>query len=517
MSIFDLNQSLESINGGVHQFNLIQQWPNSGNITTGTSVGTNQCTGTTMFQFQDSVNWWSPSLSYFVLRLQFVKYTSGVAGVIPYTDNICYADNFACTLFNTIKTYINSQSVDTIDVPWIVDTALSYSNSQRNFLRTAASMSRLGEPLMTRIHNTCGNGGYVEVAFRPPACLFDCAILPPGPQFRVDFNWGLSSSRAFEYLNLGAPPSYGVGTTGYDILVSDFYFMRASMEPSHMINIPLKGVIDLSPCTSQQFNINNVSQLKQNLTPPATVNRILVVLQDANTTPSTNNATTGSINYTNTVFGVGTGYNPATSFAYAVSSGPAANSQPFVVPITQLYISLTELGIQMPNPLYSFDNNTGRDWLRAYSDWCHVTQGTSAQSKGSIPFGSYDVSQGISINYLNTTVLSGVANGLIQAGDPNNPQQYYLTGVGATNPASTSFNQTARYGWSGRCPGPIFAFPVVRPDNKSVTTGTVSILMASTPSVPVNAVLTVLYSYSMALVVESAGNGLYTYQLIDSA
>jgi hypothetical protein len=492
MSVFDLNTELESINAGCDRFNLDQIYPISGNPSNA-YVGAGQAGGLTTFQFQDSVNWWSPTMSVFILQLQFVKITTPPTTVpIPIGDQIAYADNFVCTLFTQIKTQINSQQLDIVDVPWIIDTVLSYSNAKKNFLGTFASMSRLGEPLSTRLRNTTTNGGIVEVAFRPPVSLFDCKILPPGAQFRIDFNWASSAAFAFEALTTAMPATVGLATGNYNIQVNGFSMFKASMAPSKMINLPSRGVVDLNPCVTNQYFLNSAQQLKQNITLPPTANRVLVVIQDTNTAGPP-------------VYGVGTGYNPATSFAYAVSN--MANA-PFAVPLQNIYLNLNELGVQMPNPIYQF--STISDWIRAYSDWCHICQGTAGQTEGSVPLGSFDITEGCTINYLNTTTL---ANSVFNAGDPNNPQQYYYSYAGAPPtvvPTATSFNQTARWGYLGRCPGPIIAFPVVRPENRPVSVGTLSLTFAAAVA---SASVTTLASYSMAIAFENHG-GLYSYTLI---
>lgn len=508
MSVFELHDTLESINGGCERFNLEQVTPNTGNINNA-YVGTGQANQTATFKWADAVNWWSPCMSTFVLQLKFIKRISGADAVIPITDNVAYCDNFVHTLFTQVKTFVNTKPLDIVDIPHLVDQALTYSNASKNFLDSYASMSRVGEPLMTRIKNTCTNGGVVEVAFRPPASLFQCKLLPPGAEFRCDFNWASNASLAFQYLgplnDTNNPKGVTIGTTdgNYNVVVQGFTFYKASLAPSHLVEKPDHGVIDLSPCVVQQYFLNGGSSMKQNITLPSTTNRILIGIQDYNTTKNSNNI----------IPGVGNGYNPATHFAHAVSDA-TANPQPYSVPLTEAYLSLTELGLLMPSPTYSF--NSVSDWMRAYSDWCHICQGTKEQTEGSLGFGTFDTSTGISIVAPNVTFTPASTPGLIQSGDPTNPQQFFLNTKAATAltvseaNASALYNQTCRYGWVGRLP--ILAFAVVRPENKPISTGILSLKFNSAVGSISSAVMA---SYSMAIKLEHTGNGLYSYSLIE--
>lgn len=500
MSVFDLSQTLESINAGCERFDVTQVYPISGNINDA-YVGTGQASGLSTFQFGDSVNWWSPSMSVFILKVKFVKNnTTGANQVIPVTDGVNYTDNFVSTLFTQIKTQINSRQLDIIDVPWIIDTALTYSNAKGNFLKTYASMSHIGESLMERIRNTAENSGVVEVAFRPPVSLFNAKLLPPGAQFRIDFNWASSAQLAFDKL----AGDVTIGTTGtdasptYNVQVQSFSMYKATLSPSRIIELPERGVIDLTPCISNQYFLNGSDNLKQNITLPSTTNRILVTIQDQN-------QTAGTYNGVSTTYGVGKGFNSATSFTNAVSAS-GATTNPFGAALQNAYLSLPELGVQMPQPTYQFDGT--QDWTRAYADWCNICQGTVEQSEGSVPLGTFSIADGITINYVHTTVASSV----FQAGNPANPQQYYISAVGASAPATTLYNQTCKYGYLGRAPGPILAFPVVRPENKSVNIGTLNLKFSTGVA---SIVATVLCSYSMALALEHTGNGLYSYTLVE--
>jgi len=520
-SVFDMSDILESINGGADRYDMQQIYPISGNVTNNT-VGSGNASGLSTFQWQDSANWWSPSQSYFSLIVQFSK--AGTAGALPEADLVTYCDNFAMTLFTQIQTYINSRPLDTVNTPWLIDTALSYSNARSNFLKTWGSLSRLGEGLKTRLRNATKNGGNVEVVFRPPVSLFDVKLLPPGAQFRIDLNWASSAQNAFQ--GVGGSVAIGSGAGQYNMVVQSLSFYKAAIHPSPSVVFPERGVIDLMPCVAQQYIATSSTTLKQNITIPSTTNRILIVFQDTSAPQAITGASNAvaTRNPNNNWTGVGNGYNPVTSFSNIFSTVLATPTFPNAGSLQSLWLSLPELGIQAPNPIYNFD--TGKDYLRAYSDWCSITQGTKDQVEGSVPFGNglYNGAESspgsITIVAPNITVNAG-ASATYQSGDKTNPNEYeYITSVATAYAAgvvpANLFNQTALWGWFGANPGPIFAFPVVRPEGKTVSTGTLNVTfnsIASTP--PLNVTATIIASYSMAIAVELQQNGYYHYSLVE--
>lgn len=506
-SVFELSETLESINGGCIRYDMSQMYPISGSITNQT-VGTGGAGGLTTFQWQDST-WWSPCQSYFYMRCTFIQNAT-----VP-VANTAYADNFAMTLFNQINTWIDSKPLDTVNTPWLIDTALTYSNAHNNFLKTWGSLTRVGEPLSTRIRNVQQNSGVVEVVFRPPVSIFDVKLLPPGAQYRIDFNWAGNGLNAFESVDSSVAWSASSGATNVSITINELSFYKATVTPGPEVELPERGVIDLSPCIALQYFLNGGNTLKQNITLPATTNRILIGLQDINT----NNTVTTSPPVDN-VAGIGSGYMPATSFTNRFTTGTGSN-QTFTSNTTTLstmWLDLPELGIQEPKPIYNFSSGI-IDYMRAYSDFCHVTQGTKNNEEGSVPFGSMATTAGVTIvqPILATNDAPPVLSaGIIQYGDLNNPQQFtyfppYVAG-GAAASAST-YNQTARWGWLGRCPGPIFAFPVVRPPGKYVTTGTLNLTTAASVQ---SLSATIIASYSMAIVVTKQPNGYYNFEIISS-
>lgn len=512
---FDMSDALDSINNGVSRLNIDQLFPINGNVANDTAVGTGSASGTTTFQFNETTNWWCPSQSYFFMRLKFT-YNNTVIDNLPALGTpdaagklITYCDNFICTLFTQIQSQINSQPLDTVTTPWIVDTALGYSKAHWNFIKTYSSMTRMGEGLHTRLLNVSQNGGYVDVAFRPPLSLFDVKILPPGAQFRVDFLWAANGLGAFESLRKN-PLTWGAGATDNQVLVSTFSFYKASYQPAPGLQLPKQGVIDLCPAVANQYYINNSSQTQAQITLPGTTNRILVVFQDNNTVSTVSDAGGAPINR---LTGIGGGFNPITSFSSIFLLSDATSSATFsnVCRLVNLWLSLPEIGVTEPKPQYQFTSQN-YDMMRAYSDWAHTCQGTIFNYEGSLPYGNNDPSKGTQVLYLDTDGAA-TAN-IVQPGDINNYQQYnYWISTTTDPPAGTAlaYNQTSRWGWSGTRPGPIFAFPVVRPEYKQVTQGTLYVTLDGTCK---SVSATVIASYSMALAVQDVGNGLYEYKLI---
>lgn len=518
-TIFDMSDNLESINNGSNQYYLNQIFPISGNVANNTPVGTGSASGQTTFQFEESANWWLPSQSYFVMRLKFANGTAEAPGVINNTATlgtanslITYCDNFICTLFTQITSRINNQTLDTVTTPWIVDTALGYSKAHWNFIKSFSSMTRMGEGLQTRLLNVSQNNGVVEVTFRPPISLFDVEKLPPGAQFRIEFIWAASAILAFEALQRN-PVQIGTTDATYNqVYVQEFSFYKASVQHAPSVQLPKTGVIDLTPSIANQYYLTGGTQMQSQLPLPGTTNRILVVFQDMNNqiiTPTTSFAT---IPFNKTT-GVGGGYNPATSFSSIFTNVASANTTfANTVSLSQLWIAIPEIGISEPKPQYNFTGNN-TDMMRAYCDWAHVCQGTYSNYEGSLPYGNNDPSKGTQILSINPDTP---ANTRIQAGDNNNYQQFNAWVSTTPSPDAAietlAYNQTSRWGWSGSRPGPIFAFPVVRPENKQVSQG---ILYVTLTGQCISIAATVIATYSMAIAVEDVtGNGLYSYRLV---
>jgi len=503
-NVFELPEQLESINFGVNRYDMVQMYPTTGAIN-GATVGTGAASGLSTFQWQDSVNWWSPNQSYFHMQLTFIN---NAVTPIP-TRPLTYCDNFIMTLFTQIQSYIDSRPLDVVNVPHIIDTALTYSNAKQNFIKTWGSLTRIGEALSTRLRNVQTNGGVVEVVFRPPLSIFDAKLLPPGAQFRIDYNWAANGLLAFESVFRSVGWGATAVTTDVSITVNSFSFYKATVQPSPMVSLPQKGVVDLMPSSINQYFLNGTNAIRQNLTFPGTTNRVLICCQDVNTAAVT---TTPPVNL---ITGVGSGYQPATSFTAVFTNVGTANPNfTNTVQINQLYLSIPEIASTQPQPIYNFNNGVV-DFMRAYSDFCHITQGTKNQDEGSVPFGNFYPTNGTTIISIDTDVGSSgtvLETPFFQQGDLNNPQQYLYMTSGATPADPDTYNQTARWGWLGRCPGPIFAFPIVRPENKPISTGTLNLTTSGNVQ---NASISVIATYSMAIVVELQPNGQYRYSLIE--
>jgi hypothetical protein len=470
-----------------------QIYPISGNVSN-SYVGQDNAK-MTIFTFSESANWWCPEDSYFSMQLQFVKIGTGK---IPAEDLVTYCDNFVSTLFSQIQTLVGSQPLDTITVPSTIDQVLTYSNSHKNFLDTWGSNSRIGEPLSTRLANVTNNDGKVDVNFRPPVSILDCKCLPPGPQIQFTFTFAPSAILAFEALK--APITVGTNAGNYNIRVNSFSFYKASVSPSPFVSLPSKGVIDLYPCQINQYPISNSGTLKTNISLPSTTNRVYVVFQDTNQVAGAGGGASDTDPPASS--GVGNGYTPYTSFTTKFttnSTGTGAGAY-----LNQFWLDFPEIGLTYPKPIYNFDAD-GVDLLRAYQEWCTISQGVT-NYQGSLPFGQREKTP-ITITYLPDTY----ADRVITSGNKNNPQEYYINteSVLVPVPVKYSYSQTSLYGWSGKLP--IFAFELVRPDDKKVSVGTLNAVFSGTPS---NVTASVISCYSMAIAVEKQMTGLYSYTLV---
>ena len=419
-------------------------------------------------------------------------------------------------MFTDQKSYINSRQIDVITFPHVVDSVMSYANSKKTFMDSYGSVSHMGESFQTRLINTCTNGGVVEVCFRPALALLACKTLLPGPQFKLEFTFSNNQASLFESLvgNVATSTAAVPGAQEYQVKILDFSFFKANSLPSPMVPLPQSAVLDLNVANVFQYFLNqNANNLRQNVTLPPTTNTVYVCLQDYNSA----NLTTPPITGAPAQLGIGTGYNPQTSFAYAVSNASNDISNAYATVLQTLYIHYPELGVQIPNPTYSFTGATGNDWQRAYMDFINVTQGTSALNEGCVPLGSYSTTAGASITYLDPTTP---ANSILQAGNPSNPEQAIIStkallspfGVTPFAPTLTTFNQSSRWGWLGKNPGPIFAFPCIRPENRAVSSAQLNATFTGTV---VNCAFNVVCVYSLALSLTALGNGQYEYHLLE--
>jgi hypothetical protein len=433
-----------------------------------------------------------------------------------YADGIAYADNWPPTLFSQITYQCNSQTVELLQNPAITDTAQLYSTVDKTWLKSFGSSSCVGESFTTRLRNSStqgdvrlvggnptaasGNWNQVTASWRPALSIFDCPHgVPPGQQHRFEFSWNPTGEQnmieSVAAATAGFTPANNVNGQGYEFVLDSFTFFCATITPDVSIEKPLRGLIELNPLTTTTYTVSGGSLLQAQVALAATTNRILVVIQDNNSS----NALAAGQN----------GLKPLTSFTAAASLATAD----FSSYLQTFYLSLPELGYQWPNPTYNFQTTgaatTGMlaEWKRAYTDWINTVRGASGGYEGSVSFGSADAGIGVPLIGVNTTVASSVLN----TGDPNNDQAYWAIGLSGTSPVVTTANQTARWGWLGRCPGPIFAIPVIRPPDKTVSYATLNMQFASQVT-SVN--VYVIQQYSMGMVFEADAFGKYAVEVL---
>jgi len=291
----------------------------------------------------------------------------------------------------------------------------------------------------------------------------------------------------------------GAGTTvNYTFILESFTFYCATITPDISIERPLRGLIELNPLQTTTFSLSGGNLLQAQVALAGTTNRILIVIQDNN---AANNLAAGQ-----------NGLKPMTSYT-AAASLVAADFASF---LQTFYLSLPELGYQWPNPTYNFQTvgaaTTGQtsEWKRAYTDWINTVRGSSGGYEGSVPFGNLDAGIGVPLIGFDTTAAT---TPIVNLGDPNNDQAYWsitATATAAVPPATTG-NRTARWGWLGRCPGPIFAIPVIRPPDKTVSYATLNMQFANTVT-SVN--VYVIQQYSMGMVFEADAFGKYAVEIL---
>lgn len=492
MSAFELADGPRSINGGAVRYDIRQLYPQTAAIANARPGVNGAATGQTTFQWNDDSLWWVPSLSYFNIRGHFTD-TSGNA--LTKSSGIAYCDNWVSAMFSQIQVFCNSQSLELLQNPAQADTALLYASVDKTFLESFASLSGVGEALTTRQLNSAVNGSgstttYNEVvaAYRPSLSLFDhCTGIPPGAQWRVDFSWSNVAEQAIiESL------TNKIAGTDYYFVLDEFTFYKATISPDPSVPLPEMGFIELNPAQVNTYPLNGGTTLQVNVPLPATCHRALVVCQDNN---SVNNYAAGQ-----------NGYAPITSFRGYFSNGSTANA----VWVQNLYMSFPELGYQFPNPTYSLTpgaNAAGgkSEWQRAYADFVTISRGASGGYEGSVPMGTADLNIG-------AAVLAPLASTPVMTiGDPNNRQQAWVTSISAGAVSATQATQTAAWGWMGRCPGPIFAFPVIRPVDKLVTSANL-FLQLSGAATSVN--VYVIMTYSMGLACEMGPDGKYRFEIV---
>ena len=495
MAAFEIPEGPRSINGGACRYNIVQMLPRTAAVS-GTRPGISGATqGLMTFDWNEDILWWLPSMSYFEIRAHMAVPTTLVS--LARTAGIAYVDCWPAALFSQIQYYVNGGSVDLLQFPPQAEAASLYSSVDKTWLKSSGSAQGAGEALTTRILNSSqfgtasastSNINEIVATWRPPVSIFSCPhCLPPGAQHKVDFTWSPTGE-----INMIESLASVTTASNVQVYIDSFYFYKATLVPDASIPLPMRGYIELNPMQINTYQITGGTTLNQNVTIPPTTTRILVGFQDNNVA---NSLAAGQ-----------NGLKPITSFAAAFSNGATDLS----AYIQNLYVNMPDLGYQFPNPQYTLTagSATGAktDWDRAFQDWLCYTRGLSGGFEGSVPFGAFDTGIGAAVlAYLASTPGATF-------GDPNNDQQAWIASVATTAVSLTQSNQTALWGWLGRCPGPIFAFPVVRPPDRFVSNAQLNVTLSGSAT---SVTCFIMSSYTKGLAVEADGSGKYRYTLVD--
>jgi len=492
MSSFEIPQDPRSLNGGAIHYDMRQMLPTTSFVSNSRPGVSGAATGITTFQWDDPALYWVPALSYFDIRGHFLD---GSGNALARSSYLGYADNWVSTMFQQIQVFLNSTSLELLQNPPQADTAIAYSSMDRTYLKSFASASGVGEGLMTRFLNSAQFGtaavsttNYNEVVatWRPSLSIFDCAYgIPPGAQWRMDFSWSNTAEQ-----NMIESVAAKVAGTDYTFTIDAFYFYKATITPDPSIPLPMRSFIELNPVQVNVYTITGTNNAQLQVTLPYTANRMLIAFQDSNTSNSLAHGQNG--------------LKPLTSFAGAFSNG----ATDFTAYVQNLYSNFLDLGYQAPNPTYTLTAGSSAgaktDWERAYADWIAICKGSSGGYEGSVPFGAFD-------SGINAAVLRPLETitPVMTIGDPNNDQQLWDASTATTAVAATNGNQTARWGWLGRCPGPIFAFPIVRPPETFVSRANVQITFSSAVT-SVNMFVITSWTLGIAIEKDMSGKNVFT-------
>ncbi len=540
-NVFELPMQFKDINYGVNKYEIDQVYPMSGNVS-GVAGVSGSCTGNTQFRVINSDSWWVPGLSYFEMKCRFSVNTGAVdplKNIPTYADGVAYCDNFVSTLFTTIVSKMDSDTIETINDINVIDTMLTYSQCEKTWLKTTASAACIGEPFTTRVRRICGELDTntvtaatataapnelqeIVVQFRPCLGIFSTPCLSPGPTFYFDFTWNTNAvQNAIESITTRLSQANGgtTGASGFNVSLSidSFLFYKASIKPDPYVQLPDKGIIELTLTQSNHYNITPASTtFQQQCSLKPTTNKILIGFQDAD--------------YVNkTAYGTRGNTKPITSFGVQFSTGSGGTLNPYGALLNQFYISIPELSFQFPRPIYQFATNK-TDFSRAYIDFLQNTQGSCRGSENALPFGTYELTAGNRLTYITT---DAVGTSLANNGNPDNDQQYSYTVAGAaatillpptdstgiaagvaltSTTVKTAYNQLAQYGWLGKYP--IFAVQIVRPENRPIATMNLTAGFSGPNGGPNNAIVYIVANYSAGFAVEKVGN-IYKYKFLD--
>lgn len=486
MSIFDLDTAIPSNTGGAADVSYVRVVPEGGSVAQQSGQYVGSGLGTTTFNIPAS-KWYSPAMSNFVLTMSVGRISGGALSAVGADDYVALCDNFIDTFFTQIQTNLNSSSLESITFPHIVSTATQYTNATKNYNSTLGSMSGVGMPFMTRYKQLLSNNGsssptIVEVEFRPPAGFWNIHKLPPGISSQTIFNWS-TDPQCFECPLFNVV--MGTATGQYNIQIQQFVLNLATLLPAPGVPLPQEGLITLTSATVIRNNASNTTELSVPVSAPAACNRVMIALQDTNTSSfasgwAVDNASTA----VNIKYGAASGPFPATAFANAFSTyGATALADARASSLQRVQVQAGSRAI-MPSPVYNFQGGE-RDKKRAFADFCTITQGSGKADTGALAYGNDNMDVGIPLFVLDSTTLN---ESVVNEGDENAIEvpkikrkaaghswttstvpysgltaPIAITPVatgGVTLNGSTTFKFSSLTGWIGKYP--VFPFDIVR-------------------------------------------------------
>lgn len=484
MSVFDLSQTLSSINFGVTQQNTVELIPLTGSVSN-CRLGYQPASGTSIFQFKETNNWFSPALSWFQIKLRFADLSNNALSV---SDGIAYVKGWPAVIFSQVEFRVNGQQVELCTNVPIVDSVTLAASASYGYYQTLGD--NIGnESLMTRIQNTSrygsGNSNFQEVIgnWRPPLSVLNTACLPPGAEYQIHLTFNAQAEQ--QIIESLAPKIAGVD---YVVYVDSITYYKCSLMPDPSLTLPSQGIIELTPAVINTYSVINSNMLQVQTPVDATCNKLFVCFQDNNLVNS---------------FGAGqNGYNPFLDFHAGFSNG----ATDFASFLQQFWVELPEIGVRFPSNTYNFvglASGSKSDFYRAYKDFINCNFGDSSARESGLQFGSFDKSKGAHIVAPNATPA-----GVFQLGTPDNEDEAKIVTSAVTALTATSYNQTCLYGYIGR--KFILCIPIIRPKNRPISTVTINCQFSGQVT---NVLMHVIQLSSRALVVQNAGNNMYQYNM----
>ncbi len=398
MALFQTPDKLPSIHGGMIDYAVVQQ-PPDGTAPTGL-LNSASSTGDLIFTIRNDGRYIMWSDSTLDIRLHFSSDSAGLNAVLyPTTPNqatVCCADNWPACLWQSARIQFQGTQIEqALQVPQL-DTALTYSSVSGNYLKTFGSVAGIGRTWQERLSDTSfaassGNTtpNQLTAQWRPPLSLWTQKQPMLGGEWRLTLTWNPTAVAAMqgESAAVLAPGTTGAGppATGYYVTIDSLFLNLATCKPDPRVGIPKRRLIDLTPCQASLFPITGASPTwnQQSSIQPSTF-RILVGFQHINAgNPNPANLTSQTLVTSNAAVWAAAPVNPVTAMTIPLTWFNDMG-------LNNFYISISQLGKQMPLPMYAIQANK-RDAGRAYVDWLTATQGQYTLQEGSIPLGSCDV------------------------------------------------------------------------------------------------------------------------------